>query len=255
MLENNLPMHVAIIPDGNRRWAARQGLPRWKGHREGVTRFVEVANATFAEGVPFFTFWAASADNLIKRNKTEVRALTGLFRKQLKQGLEPFEKKDIRLRIIGRGEEIIGDRGLSEDIRIFEKSSAENGKYNLTIAFGYDGTEELVGAVRETSANAVWSSQHPYSASADKTCIQDAGLIDEAVITSNLWTKDLPSVDLLIRTGEMDHEWAHNSSGFMMLLTANSELYFPRLFWPEFTKEEFRKALEGYAQRQRRLGG
>ncbi|MEK7151700.1 MAG: polyprenyl diphosphate synthase [Patescibacteria group bacterium] len=254
-MQNNLPQHVAIIPDGNRRWAKTRGLPVWEGHGTGVKRFVEIANAIFDLGIPYLTFWAASADNLTKRSNVEVQFLVALLRNQLRLGLAPFDEKNIKLRVIGRGEEIIGDAGLSRDISGFEASTARSCKCNLTIAFGYDGIEEMVSAMKEIAANCVWSNQHPHATLDYKKYIRDTKLINKSVITDNLWTQGLPSVDLLIRTGEMEPDWAHNSAGFMMMLTANSELYFPKLFWPDFTKFELNKALDGYAKRRRLLGG
>lgn len=230
-----LPKHVAVIPDGNRRWAENRGQPVWDGHREGVKRFVEITNAVFGYNIPYFTFWAAQPHNLTKREPLEVAALVGLVRTQLELGLEPFEKKNIRLRVIGRGKELINRPDLTQAIDKFETESAVNNKFNLAVYFGYSGIEEIVSAANSAS-------------------LISPGKIDERLLKDNHWTRGSPPVDLLIRTGEMEPGWAHNSAGFMMMLTANSEIYYPKLFWPDFTKAEFEKALDGYTERRRKMG-
>ncbi len=230
-----LPRHVAIIPDGNRRWAKEHGLASWEGHAKGAKRFVDITNSIFEWNIPFFTFWAASEDNLRKRKKAEVSFLVKLLRAQLRKGLKPFDRRDIKLRVLGRGADILDDGKLGAEIKRFEELSPKNALCNLTIAFGYDGVTELLQAVNRLNEYNL----PPY---------------EREELESHLWSKDLPPVDLVIRTGELDTGWAHNSSGFMMLHTANSELYFPKMCWPDFSAKQLEIALEGYSKRRRLLG-
>ncbi|MFA5793363.1 MAG: polyprenyl diphosphate synthase, partial [Candidatus Gracilibacteria bacterium] len=190
-----VPHHIAIIPDGNRRWARAKGLLPYEGHREGAKRVHEIAEIGFERGVKYMTVWGTSADNLKKRSKTEVSFLVKLFEKELKEILnsETLRKNEIRMRVIGRGKEIVKSKVLSKLIEDAERDTAHFHKGNLTILFGYDGKEEMIEAFQKGSK--LHTSKFNYES-----------------IKEFLWTKDLPSVDFVIRTGGEPH-W---SSGFMM---------------------------------------
>ncbi len=228
----DVPTHLAIIPDGNRRWAKAQGLDPWLGHEAGVARFEEASEEAFAKGVKYFTFWASSEDNLRKRPKMEVKALLWLMEKYLARPdiVENFVKHEIRVRVLGRWEEMLESQKLQKGLKDLQEKTIGFEKKFLTILLGYDGQSEMLAALQHL------------------TLTRQA--VDAATLRAALWTADLPPVDLVIRTGGEPH-W---SAGFMMWHVANSQLYFSRKLWPEFDKHELSLALQDYASRQRRLG-
>ena len=244
MPSTNIPKHIAAIPDGNRRWAKEHSLLPWKGHQEGLLRFEEVNRHAFDRGVQYFTFWAASEDNLTKRTRIEVAVLKRLMRHQLKKELKEGElvKKKIRFRLIGRWHEILKDAEIKKLANELEKATEKFTDKQLTILFGYDGRREMLEAVRTITKEEV--SRLPTG---------QAGLRGNdayEVIKNHLWTKDLPPVDLVIRTGGEPH-W---SAGFMMWLTADSQFYFTPKFWPDFNNAALDKAIADYSERERRFG-
>ena len=233
-MEKNLPQHIAIIPDGNRPPARSTGLISVEGHREGFKRFREIAEAAFSIGIPFFTFWGASEDNLTKRSKIEVNFLVTLFQRKLEEELRSdfFTKNQIRVRVIGRWETLLNNPAkLKRLITEVEGQTRSFQKNRLTILFGYDGRSEMLEAVKKIKK-------------------QSSDQIDFDTVKQALWTNELPDVDLVIRTGGEPH-W---SAGFMMWLTANSQFYFTEKFWPEFTEKEFTKAIKDFQNRERRFG-
>lgn len=231
------PSHLAIIPDGNRRWAKQQGLLPWEGHGAGATQFQTIARAAFKSGVSFLTQWAASEDNLLKRSKVEVGWLVKIFIEHLQKDsfFKELRENQIRFRVLGRGREIVKNDALENAIAGLEAKTGLFGQRNLTILFGYDGRTELTDAIRQLAYDNLSEIRY-----------------DD--VKNRLWTADLPAVDLVIRTGEEDADWAHWSSGFMMWDTANAEFYFTKTFWPAFSEEELSKVLEAY-QRRRKTGG
>lgn len=247
MEEEKLPRHVAVIPDGNRRWAKARGLNPWDGHREGAKRFREVSETAFRLGIPYFTFWAASEDNLLKRSRTEIKFLASILKETLrsKKLLEGLKKNEVLVRVIGKWNEILKDKKLAEAIAAVEDATAGFQKNRLTVLFGYDGKREMLDAItRLKIQNSKLKTPNQFPIPNSKFKITDDGL------KQMLWTGDLPAVDLVIRTGGEPH-W---SAGFMMWLCADSQFYFTEKFWPEFTAEEFKKALADYARRERRYG-
>lgn len=221
------------MPDGNRRWAREHGFIPARGHREGVVRFREIREAVWRRGIPYLTFWAASEDNLTKRSRAEVRLLTLLMRQELKRELKlrEFETKEVQLRVIGRWHEILKDRSLKELVDKLESESRRFTKNRLTILFGYDGRREMLEAIEKINA-------------------ESPSRIDATTLEQALWTRDLPPVDLVIRTGGEPH-W---SAGFMMWHAANSQLHFTKTFWPAFDERALTIALKEYAERNRRFG-
>ena len=224
--------HLAIIPDGNRRWAKAHLLLPWQGHEQGVKRFWEIAQAAVDLDIKYLTLWAASYSNLAKRTKKEVSVLFGLMRSELQKPelRKQFEDTETRLRIFGEWEQFIDDEKLIVDVKEFTDHTKKFSKLNLTILFGYDGQREMLSAISK---------------------LKDSGEeVSEENLRKNLWIGDLPDVDLVIRTGGEPH-W---SAGFMMWLTANSQFYFTETLWPDFKTEQLKTAIESFNSRQRRLG-
>ena len=226
----SVPKHVAVIPDGNRRWATAQGLPAWEGHIEGVKRFWEIANHALQEGVSYISFWGSSYDNLKKRTKMEVSFLLQLVAKEVAnpEVLALCLNNQTRFRVIGEWREFITDTKVYqaiEDIQVQTKHFTDRG---LTILFAYDGQREMLSAINALSEKPA----------------------DIHNLRARLWTGELPDVDLVIRTGGEPH-W---SAGFMMWLIANSQFYFTQKLWPDFVAGELDRALLEYSERERRLG-
>ncbi len=228
-----LPDHIAVIPDGNRRWAKAHRLNPWEGHIEGTKRYWDAANFLFELGVTNLTFWAASYDNLHKRSKMEVNFLIKLLHTEMQnpQLWELAQKNKVRVQVLGEWDSVIKNQSLREAIQDIQSRTAQFTKRTLTFLFCYDGQREMVEAVK----NLAHFKQQP---------------VTESTLRSSLWTGSLPDVDLVIRTGGEPH-W---SAGFMMWLTANSQFYFTDTLWPAFKKEQIKKALVDYERRERRLG-
>lgn len=232
-MTTHIPHHIALIPDGNRRWARAQGLQPWKGHEKGAERFFEVAEHAFASGILYVTLWAASVDNLTKRSKLEIRVLCSILRRELqsKRTIQRFMDNNIRVRFVGQWKKLINDAKLASVIEQREKDTQQFKDRNLTILFGYDGKREMVDAIQKFQRSSETS-------------------VDYASVKDHLWTSALPPVDLVVRTGGEPH-W---SAGFMMWHTADSQFYFTPTFWPDFDAKELQKALDNYASRERRFG-
>lgn len=226
------PNHLAIIPDGNRRWAKAQGLFPWQGHEEGVKRFWEVAQAAADNGVKFMTFWAGSYGNLAKRSEQEVGVLFRLMAEELSKPtlLEQLQKNQTKLVVIGEWESFAKDDKLRETLdKVLEQTKDFNDK-QLTILFGYDGQREML-------------------AGQESLRVSGQEITPES-LQKHLWTSSLPDVDFVVRTGGEPH-W---SAGFLMWQTANSQLYFTDELWPAFTSDKLKTALEDFERRERRLG-
>jgi undecaprenyl diphosphate synthase len=229
---SEIPNHIAIIPDGNRRWATANGLNAWQGHQEGAKRFEEVAEAAFEAGVKHVTFWGASIDNLKKRSPLEVSVLFKLLVKLLEKEIKfkRLLKNKVQFKLLGKYKEFSPDTTLYQLAKTVEEAGKDFQEHIVTILFGYDGKTEMLEAIEKIKAE-----QLP---------------VDEASVQKNLLTKDLPAVDLVIRTGGEPH-W---SAGFLMWQTQNSQFYFTEKLWPDFTPKELNLALADYASRERRLG-
>ncbi len=228
-----LPSHVAIIMDGNGRWARKRLLPREAGHVAGVSAVREVVRAASDIGLANLTLFAFSSENW-KRPKTEVGALMGLFRAYFRSDLDELVERGVRVRIIGNRSRVSPDiHGMIEDA---EKRTVHNKGLNLTFAFDYGGQEEIANAAREL-------------ARAAKEGRLDPETITPELFAARLFTSALPEPDLVIRTsGE------HRLSNFLLWQSAYAELAFVDTLWPDFTKEKFLECLEEYAQRERRFG-
>jgi len=228
-----LPSHVAIIMDGNGRWARKRMLPREAGHAAGVAAVREIVRVASDIGLANLTLFAFSSENW-KRPKTEVGVLMGLFRAYFRSDLDELVERDVRVRIIGNRSRVSSDiHGMIEDA---EKRTVHNKGLNLTFAFDYGGQEEIANAAREL-------------ARAAKEGRLDPETITPELFATRLFTSALPEPDLVIRTsGE------HRLSNFLLWQSAYAELSFVEMLWPDFTKAKFLECLEDYAQRERRFG-
>ncbi|HTP77058.1 MAG TPA: isoprenyl transferase [Rhizomicrobium sp.] len=228
-----LPRHVAIIMDGNGRWARKRLLPREAGHAAGVSAVREVVRAASDIGLANLTLFAFSSENW-KRPKTEVGALMGLFRAYFRSDLDELETRGVRVRIIGSRSRVARD--IHTMIEDAENRTVHNKGLNLTFAFDYGGQEEIANAAREL-------------ARAAKEGRLDPETITPELFATRLFTSALPEPDLVIRTsGE------HRLSNFLLWQSAYAELSFVDTLWPDFTKDKFLGCLEEYAQRERRFG-
>ena len=230
----NIPKHVAIILDGNGRWAKSKGMPRNYGHIEGAKTVEKICEEAWKMGIKYLTVYAFSTENW-KRPKEEVDALMKLLRNYMKTCLKTAAKNDMVVRVIG------DKTGLDDDIRErideLERASANNQGLNFQIAINYGSRDEIVRSVRKVMEDV-------------KAGKIEAEQMDEEVFDSYLDTAGIPSPDLLIRTsGEQ------RLSNFLMWQLAYTEFYFTDVPWPAFTKEELQKAVEKYNGRDRRYGG
>ena len=230
----NIPQHVAIILDGNGRWAKAKGMPRNYGHMEGAKTVEKICEEAWKMGIKYLTVYAFSTENW-KRPQEEVDALMKLLRNYMKTCLKTAAKNDMVVRVIG------DKKGLADDIREsieeLEKASANNGGLNFQIAINYGSRDEIVRSVRKVMEDVKAGKIEPEQ-------------MDEAMFDSYLDTAGIPSPDLLIRTsGEQ------RLSNFLMWQLAYTEFYFTDVPWPAFTKEDLEKAIEKYNSRDRRFGG
>ncbi len=225
----NIPGHIAIIMDGNGRWAKNKGMPRSVGHTAGAKKFKEIARYCNKIGVKYLTVYAFSTENW-KRPKDEIDGIMNLLRDYLKDSTN-FKGENIKLRFIG-------DRsGLSEDIRVLmensEKESDDATGMTACLALNYGGRDEIKNAVQRIIADGVKQED-----------------ITEELISSYLYTADYPDPDLIIRpSGE------YRLSNFLTWQSAYSEFYFDNVLWPDFSTKDLDKAIDEYNRRNRRFGG
>ena len=222
--------HVAIIPDGNRRWAKTEGFEPTVGHEKGFEIFKDVAREARKLGIPYLTAWGLSWDNSLKRSVRELKFLYGRFQENFEKLLQDKELHEdkVKVRVLGEWPRFFPSK-LKTAIEEVEEATKDYNKFNLTFLLAYDGRREMAEAFRQA---------------------QNDVETKNSELKTYLWTKDLPPVDLVIRTGGNPH-W---SAGFLMWHTADSEFYFTKTFWPSFKIGEFRKAVEEYYRRPRNLG-
>ncbi len=231
--KNKIPRHVAIIMDGNGRWAKKQGKLRVFGHENGVKTVRETVENCVKLELEYLTLYTFSTENW-KRPKIEIDTLMRLLVSSLKKELKTFSENNIRLNAIGDIESL-PKRANKELKEVMEKTSQNTGM-TLTLALSYGAREELKNAVKQISAKV-------------KNNIISIENIDETIINSHLYTHDLPDVDLLIRTsGE------HRISNFLLWQIAYAELYFVDVFWPDFSSQHLAEAIKSYQNRERRFG-
>ena len=234
LAEGKVPRHVAIIMDGNGRWAEQRGLPRVAGHRAGAEAVRRALQAAADLGVEVLTVYAFSSENW-RRSEEEISDLTALMRYYLERELKTLEKERVRLRLIGDysafGSELV------ERLEKAVERTAGNTRLTLVIALNYGSRAEIATAARRLADKAVEGDIEPVA-------------IDEGALAAELQTADLPELDLLIRTsGEV------RLSNFLLWQAAYAELLFLDLLWPDFDGQAFADALGAYAARQRRFGG
>ena len=232
----SIPTHVAIIPDGNRRWAKKKGLKSWEGHEEGAKNVEKVLQANLDRGVKYVTLWGSSMDNLTKRPWREKKALLDIYRRYFLKLMdsEEIHKNQVQINVIGRWEEQFPAL-VKNAIRKCVNRTKKYKKFFLNFLLAYSGDDELVEATN----------------SLIEKCKGRVKRITARMIKDHLMTRDLPPVDLLVRTGGEPHM----SAGFMMWDIANAQLYFSETLWPEFDALKMREALEDYSRRTRRYGG
>ena len=230
------PFHVVLIPDGNRRWARANGLPEPLGHSEGTNAMERIFDAAQQTNITHLTFWCASVANLTKRSSGEVSVLAALFKHYLKKLAKhsKIHEHKIRVRVLGRWAEFL-PAGVVDAARKAMDATAGYTERNLTLLLAYTGTDEMLAAVNRIADQA---RKNPNLA------------VEEKLIKSNLWTAELPPVDLVIRTGGESH-W---SAGLLMWDVADAQLSFTKTLWPAFGPDEFLKTLENFKQINRRFG-
>ena len=229
-----IPQHVAIIMDGNGRWAKSKGMPRTYGHIEGAKTVEQICEDAWDMGIKYLTVYAFSTENW-RRPKEEVDALMKLLRNYMKNCLKRAAKNDMVVRVIG------DKTGLDDDIRAkieeLEKATANNQGLNFQIAINYGSRDEIVRSIRKVMEDVKAGKLEPEQ-------------MDEAMFENYLDTAGIPSPDLLIRTSGEER-----LSNFLMWQLAYTEFYFTDVPWPAFSKEELQKAVDKYNGRDRRFGG
>lgn len=229
-------MHVAIIPDGNRRWARSRGLRPTAGHEKGADTLEELLEPAIKLGVTWLTFWGLSATNLRKRNRTETALLEEIIRNRfLKAKDHPkVHEHQVKIRVLGEWRS-----HFSTETQAAIQNAMESTKHythlSLTILLAYDGAEDMVRATQNITKEIEGGKRLT---------------ITPALIKEHLATRDLPNVDLLIRTGGEPHL----SAGFLMWETQDSQLAFPSCFWPDFSPDILRNIVSEFNSRERRLG-
>ena len=230
---NNLPRHLAIIMDGNGRWAKQQGMLRAFGHENGVKSVRVTVEACAKLGIGYLTLYAFSTENW-NRPKLEVDALMSILMNSLKKEIPTMQKNNIKLNAIGNTS-LLPDRARKQLLDVIEQTKTNTGM-TLTLALSYGSREEIIAAIKLISEKV-------------KNNQLNVADISESLFTSHLYTHDLPDADLVIRTsGE------HRISNFLLWQAAYAELYFTDVLWPDFREKDLHDAIINYQKRERRFG-
>jgi len=229
----NVLNHLAIIMDGNGRWAKKRGLPRQAGHQKGSEVVLEIAKAAKELGVKFLTLYAFSTENW-KRPIEEVDALMNLLRQYLQKDFKELKENDIRIMFIGERNMLAPD--ICERMAALENETAANKSATLLVALSYGARPEIVRAAQKLAQQVKDGNMRPEQ-------------IDEKTFSSALDTKDVPDPDVLVRTGG-----EQRLSNFLLWQLAYAEFFFTDTLWPDFTKEELKTIIEKYQTRERRYG-
>lgn len=225
----NIPRHVAIIMDGNGRWAKKRGLPRNAGHRQGVQALKKICTAAGDLGIHYLSIFAFSTENW-DRPKNEVSFLMNLFKKTFRDEMDELVEKGVRVKILGRKMGVESE--ILAEMMELERRTSTNTGFQLNICFNYGSRAEIVDAVKKIVAEA-----------------EQPEKIDEKYFQQFLYTKGLPDVELVIRTsGEM------RLSNFLLYQSAYAELVFTPVYWPDFTKSDLITAIWEFQNRNRRFG-
>jgi tritrans,polycis-undecaprenyl-diphosphate synthase [geranylgeranyl-diphosphate specific] len=232
----NIPQHIVIVPDGNRRWAKKRNRPSHLGHRAGAKAIETIFETALEMKIPCITAWGSSVSNVTDRSPAEIKFLFIMFEQLFKKIAKnkKLYSEEVQVRVVGRWEEFFPD-SLKKIIRDLMKATEKHTRHKLTLLMAYSGTDEMLAAVRETVEQGKKDPDMP---------------VNEKVLKGNLWTKDLPAVDLVIRTGGEPH-W---SAGLMMWDVAEAHLYFTKTLWPDFAPAEFKRAINGFLKTERRFG-
>jgi undecaprenyl diphosphate synthase len=233
---DRLPRHVAIVMDGNGRWARQRGLPRTSGHEAGEEALYDVAMGALDIGLQWLTVYAFSTENW-KRPVSEVRFLLNFNRTLLRKRRDELHEKGVRVRFLGRREDSRVPKSVLRDMEEAERLTRNNPNMTLTIAFNYGGRTEITDAVKQLLV------EH-------QSGRLRAHRLGSESISSRLYRADMPDPDLLIRTGgEM------RISNFLLWQAAYAELWFTPVYWPDFDRENLYEAIRDYQKRDRRFGG
>lgn len=228
-LPDSIPQHIAIVMDGNGRWAQSRGLPRLAGHRAGTENLRRIIEACVEFGVKVLTIYAFSTENW-SRPQDEVSGLMAIFDEVFNRELAELDRQGAQLRHIGRLDGI--KKSLQDKVRRGIEKTKNNDRLILNVAFNYGGRDEIVHAIKAMLEEGV-----------------DPADVDEQLVSRYLYTKDIPDPDLIIRTsGE------HRFSNFLIWQAAYAEWVFPETFWPDFGREELLAAIQEYGRRERRYG-
>ncbi len=230
MISLCLPKHIAIIMDGNGRWASERGLPRQEGHRQGVKILKKIIKKTSELGIKYLTVYAFSTENW-KRPDHEVNFLMKLMERTMASETDELISNKIKINFIGRRDCLAKE--LKEKIKDVEKSSRKNDRLTLNIAFNYGGRAEIIDAVKNVIDNDL-----------------QADNISEDVFSKYLYQPDLPDVELLIRTGG-----DKRISNFLLWQLAYAEMFFSDKYWPDFSADDLQNAVTDFCNRERRFGG
>jgi undecaprenyl diphosphate synthase len=233
-MNNILPRHIAIIPDGNRRWAKEKDLQPWEGHGAGAEKLEQLARWAFDNGIFCVSFWGSSLENLQKRPLREKQELLKIYEEYFKKLIvnEDIHRNCVRINVIGKWEKQFPS-SLKKIIMEGIEKTAHYDQHELNFFLAYSGDDEMLDTVRTIAASGI---------APEKITVE--------TIKQNLMTKELPAVDLLIRTGGEPHL----SAGFMMWDIANSYLYFSEKYFPDFDEEELSLAIAEYASSGKRNG-
>ena len=225
-----IPYHVAIIMDGNGRWAKERGLPRIAGHQAGTENLRTIIRASAKLGIQYLTIYAFSTENWA-RPKAEVTGLMRILSEVIDREMADLHKEGARLVHIGHLDGL--SQTLQDKVRQAMDLTKDNQRITIVLAFNYGGRDEIIHAIKRMLADQV-----------------DPDAVDEALMHKYMFTADIPDPDLVIRTsGEQ------RTSNFLTWQSVYSEWYFPQVYWPDFNEEELHKAIEVYNQRDRRFGG
>lgn len=229
MTDTTLPQHIAMIMDGNRRWATERGLPKFIGHTEGVKTFRKIVEHAGNSGIKYITFWALSTENFKNRSEDELQHLFDLMDKQL-DSLDDLLKNHIQLRVIGDIAKL--PEKLQQKLTDVAERSKREDKMTLTLAINYGGRDELVRAFKKMTQSGI-----------------STETITEETITSFLDTNGIPDTDLIIRTGG-----DQRLSGYLPWQSTYAELYFTDIKWPAFREADFDEAVEWFRKQKRNKG-
>ena len=228
-----IPRHIAIIMDGNGRWARQRGLPRVAGHRKGVEIVRAIIQASARRNIPWLTIFAFSSENW-RRPKKEVELLMDLFIQALDKEIQELHKNNIRFRIIGDTSPL--SQSIKDRVAKSETLTRDNSGLTLSVALNYGGRWDIAEASRQIAQDVLEGKK-------------DIMTIDEETVSGYLSTSNMPDPDLFIRTGG-----EKRISNFLLWQLAYTELYFSDVYWPDFNESEFQRALDSFSQRQRRYG-